>query len=110
MSETEKKVVKLGGRDFLPLDFAVRTVRQDHFIIAAFRKSGVDKVTPTVDEEPREYLLRMYHKMIASGQACTILSAFLLPPDLPVKDWRPSHAAAIQEHLEGLNTEEERQL
>lgn len=110
MAETEKKVVKLGGREFLPLDFAARTVRQDHYILTAFRKSGVDKVTPTVDEEPKEYLLRMYHKMLAGGRACEILAAFLMPPGVDIRDWRPSHAAEIQEFLERLNTEEDRQL
>lgn len=107
---TEKRVVTLGGREFLPLDFAARTVRQDHYILTAFRKSGVDKVTPTVDEDPKEYLLRMFQKMIASGQACHLLAAFIMPKGTEPKDWRPATAAQVQEFLEGLNTEDDRQL
>lgn len=103
-------VVTIGGKRFTHADLAKRSVRMDHFMTAVFRKTGVDKITPTSEEatDPAQFLMRMQGKLIASGHACEVLSAFLLPEGLDQKDWRVETARQVQEHLESANTEEDR--
>lgn len=105
-----REVITIGGKRFSLIDLERRTVRQDHFIVAVFRRTGIDKVSPIVDEDPREFLLRIYQRMLASGAACELLSAFLLPEGMDPKEWRPHVAKEVQEHLESANTEVDRQL
>lgn len=79
---------------------------------AVFRRTGVDKITPTVDEakDPVQFLVRMHGKLIASGYACEVLSAFMVPEERAHEVWRPDIARQVQEHFELANTEEDRQL
>lgn len=108
----EKPVVEIGGKRFSHADLAKRTVRMDHFMVGVFRKTGVDRITPTAEEvnDPLQFLLRMHQKLIASGHTCEVLSAFLLEEGKSESEWRPASAAAVKEHLEGCSTEEDRQL
>lgn len=105
-------VVTIGGKRFTKADLARRTVRMDHFMSGVFRRTGVDRTTPTADElsDPMQFLVRMHSKLLASGHACAVLSAFLLPEGVELKDWRPETAQEIQDHLESCDTEEDRQL
>ena len=108
------RVYKIGGREFSPIDLERRTVRQDHFMVSVFRRTGVDRVTALMEEDPKEFLLRLHGKLLASGLACEVLSGFLVPvvdgKPLENKAWRQPIAKEIQEHLEGCDTEEDRNL
>jgi hypothetical protein len=105
-----EQVYTIGGKEFSPIDFAQRTVRQDHFLVAMFRRTGVDKINPVVDEDPKEFLQRMFQRLVSSGLACEVLSGFLLPRGMKNADWRKETAAIVQQHLEGCSTEEDRLL
>jgi hypothetical protein len=104
----------IGGREFSSVDLQRRTVRQDHFMVAVFRRTGIDKISAIKDEDPKEFLMRLHQKLLASGLACEVLSAFLLPvkdgKPMENKEWRKNHAQETQEHLEGCDTEEDRLL
>jgi hypothetical protein len=108
------RVYTIGGREFSPIDLDRRTVRQDHFMVAVFRRTGVDRVSSISDEDPKEFLIRLHGKLLASGLACEVLSAFLVPvrdgKPLENKEWRQSIAKEVQEHLEGCDTEIDRNL
>lgn len=108
MSERVKLV--LGGREFLVAELAHRTVCQDDFISSVFQAVGLLEIKPTLAEDAEEYFGRVWSALVGSGRKCEVLSAFLLPPDVPMKDWRREHAKAVQEHLERCNTEEDRQM
>lgn len=56
------------------------------------------------------FLVEWNADVLASGQACRLLSAFLLPEGKSESDWDPAMAAETQAFLEGLNTEEDRNL
>lgn len=108
MSERARYVI--GGREFLAADLAHRTVCQDDFISGVFEAVGLLEITPTLTEDAEAYFNRVWSKLVGSGRKCEVLSAFILPPDVAMKDWRREHAKAVQEHLERCNTEEDRQL
>lgn len=100
--------VTLGGKGFALLDFPTRTVRQDHFLVGVFRRTGLDRVSKISEEDPKEFLMRLHQKLLASGLACEVLSGFLIPVGIDNRTWRPSIAKEVQSHLEDLNTEEDR--
>jgi hypothetical protein len=102
--------LEIGGKKFSLVDLERRTVRQDHYMVAVFRRTGIDKVTPVLQEDPKEFLLRLHQKLLASGLACEILSAFILPEGTTNKQWRPTTAKDVQTHLEDCDTEIDRQL
>lgn len=101
--------VTLGGRVFHTADLERRTVRQDHFLESAIRASGLDKRIPEPSEGTDAYLLGFRAALVDSGQACRLLSAFLLPAGKTEADWTREMAESTQAHLEGLQTENDRQ-
>lgn len=107
---TERAKVVLGGREFLVAELEHRTVCQDDFISSLFQAVGLLDITPTLAEDPEAYFTRVWSKLVGSGRKCEVLSAFLMPAGVEMKDWRREHAKTVQEHLERCNTEEERQL
>ena len=83
-------------------------------MVAVFRRTGVDRVSAIHEEDPKEFLIRLHAKLLASGLACEVLSGFLLPAidGKPMEncDWRVTTAREVQDHLEGCDTEEDRNL
>lgn len=108
------RVYSIGGKEFSPISMDRRTVRQDHFMVAVFRRTGVDRVSAIHEEDPKEFLIRLHAKLLASGLACEVLSGFLLPvidgKPMENRDWRATTAKEVQEHLEGCDTEQDRNL
>lgn len=91
------------------VDLERRTVRQDHFIERCIRAAGIDKGITFESDNPDELLVRFRVALVDSGQACRLLSAFLLPQGMTERDWRIELAADTEEFLGGLHTDEDRQ-
>lgn len=100
----------IGGRAFLAADLSRRTVRHDHFLTSAIAAAGCDRLEPLPGDNDHIFLVRMFGQMLASGQACRVLAAFLLPIGTTEKQWSPELAAEIQAHLEQCDTEADRQI
>lgn len=100
----------LGGRRFTAADLDRRTVRHHHYLAAVTRDVGSPKRMPGQDEEPTAFLVEWNADVLASGQSCRLLAAFLLPEGNTERDWSIAMAADTQAFLEGLDTEEDRQL
>lgn len=107
---SDRVKVVLGGREFLVAELAHRTVCQDDFISSVFQAVGLLEITPTLAEDAEAYFTRVWSQLVGSGRKCEVLSAFLMPPGVEMKDWRREHGKAVQEHLERCNTEEDRQM
>lgn len=100
----------LGGRRFTAADLDRRTVRQHHYLAAVTRDVGTPKRMPGEDESPAAFLVEWNADVLASGHSCRLLAAFLLPEGKTTRDWTVEMAAETQAFLEGLDTEEDRQL
>jgi hypothetical protein len=100
----------LGGRRFHAADLDRRTVRMHHFLSAVTRDVGTPKRMPHEDEEPAAFMVEWNADVLASGQACRLLAAFLLPEGKTERDWSPDMAAETQAFLEQLDTEDDREL
>ena len=118
-------MVTLGGRRFKVIDFARRTVAQDHYLMTHMRSTGMDMVMPGDGESQAEYLMRLQIKLIDSQKAPDLLGGYFLPVTwfdryLPrwlcnrlhvgytERDWTPAIAAETAFHISRLNTEDDR--
>lgn len=108
----EEPVITIGGKRFIRADLERRTVRQDHFMTGLFKKTGIDRITPTAEEvkDATLFMVRLHQKIITSGHACEILSGFLIPEGTTEKQWTVATARQVQEVLETADTEEDRLL
>ena len=104
------EVYVLGGRRFTAADLDRRTVRQHHYLAAVTRDVGTPKRMPTEHEKPSAFLVEWNADVLASGQSWRLLAAFLLPEGKSERDWSVAMAEDTQAFLEGLDTEEDRQL
>lgn len=104
------EVYTLGGRRFVAADLSRRTVRQHHHLAAITREVGSPKRMPAEGEDPVEYLVEWNADVLASGQACRLLAAFLLPEGRTEADWSLAMARETQTFLEGLQDETDREL
>jgi hypothetical protein len=104
------EVYVLGGRRYIAADLERRTVRHHHRLSAVIRASGLDRRLPVDGQEPAAYVIELHAAVIDSGQACKLLAAFVLPEGKTEADWSTELAAETETFLEGLNTEEDRQL
>ena len=107
---TETEGYTLGGRRYRAADLDRRTVRQHHYLAGITREVGSPKRMPTPDEDPMAFLVEWNADVLASGQACKLLAAFLLPDGKSEPDWSVELANETQAFLESLNTEGDRQL
>lgn len=99
----------IGGKEFRVVDLAHRTVRHDGYILALLSRLGVDQLVPLAGEEGEAFAMRIYRWLVERQATTEVVSAFLLPEGVDLKDWRPETAAAIREHLDGCSTEADRQ-
>lgn len=99
----------LGGRQFHTADLDRRTVRQHHYLAAVTREVGSPKRLPGQDEEATAYLAEWHADVLASGKACRLLAAFLLPEDVTEAGWTRESAEDTERFLEGLDTEADRE-
>lgn len=101
--------VTLGGREFKVLDFARRTVLQDHYLQRYLRQIGADSVLPRDGEKDAAYTVRLTTTIIDSGKAPDLIAGFLLPLDKEEKDFTPAMAAEIAQHIGQCNTPQDRE-
>lgn len=104
------EVYHLGGRRFVAADLERRTVKHHHFLAAVTRECGSPKRMPRDDEDPTAFVVEWNADVLASGQGCRLLSAFLLPEGKSERDWTPDLAAETQAFLEQLDTQDDREL
>jgi len=108
MSEAEREVIRLGGREFQVIDWDARTVLQDHYLSKLVRQTGVDKVMPMEGESDAVYLIRLQTVLIDSGKATELIAGFLLPVGKTERDWTPEMAREVARHIAGCHTEADR--
>lgn len=74
------------------------------------REVGSPARMPRDDEDPAGYVVEWNAHVLASGQACRLLAAFLLPEGKTERDWTVDMAGETQAFLEGLDTADDRDL
>lgn len=99
----------IGGQTFRVVDLAHRTVRHDGYILALLSRLGVDQLVPLAGEDGEAFAMRIYRWLVERQATTEVVSAFLLPEGIELKDWRLETAAAVREHLDGCSTEADRQ-
>jgi hypothetical protein len=104
------EVYTLGGRRFVTADLSRRTVRQHHYLAGITRGVGSPKRMPAEGEDPVAFLVEWQADVLASGEACRLLAAFLLPEGKTEADWSLELARDTQAFLEGLQDEADREL
>ncbi len=114
MSDAEEsakldRVIELGGVQFKVVDFDLRTVLIDHYLMRRLRESGADKVMPMDGENEQAYLVRMQSALLDSGKCPELLAGILIPPETSPADWTPQGAAKIAKFIGGLNTQADRE-
>ena len=100
----------LGGRRFHTADLDRRTVRQHHYLVAVTREVVAPKRMPNDENDFGVVLTEWEVDVLASGKACELLGAFLLPEGKVERDWTREMATDTQSFLEQLDREEDRNL
>lgn len=103
------RIIGLGGVDFKVVDFDLRTVLIDHYLMRKLRETGADKVMPMDGENEQAYLIRMQSALLDSGKAQDLLAGILIPPETSAAEWTPQGAAKIAKFIGGLNTQDDRE-
>jgi hypothetical protein len=101
--------IVLGGRRFHTADLERRTVLQHHYLAAVTREFGSPKRLPAEHEEPGAFVVEWHADVLASGKACQMLAAFLLPEGKTERDWSVAMADETRAFLEQLDTQDDRE-
>lgn len=101
--------IELGGRQFKVVNFARRTVLQDHYLQRNLRLIGADQVMPMDGEDNAAYLVRLHARIIDSGRAHELIAGYLLPVEKTERDFTPDMAKEIAAHIALCDTPEDRE-
>jgi hypothetical protein len=104
------RIYTLGGSPFHVVDFARRTVRQDHYLMRLMRKTGADKAVPMDNEHSSVFVMRVQSLLIDSGLTPEMLGGYLIPVGKTERDWTPAMAKQTAEHVGQCNSPEDREL
>ncbi|MBS0364904.1 MAG: hypothetical protein JSR67_03660 [Proteobacteria bacterium] len=81
-------MVKLGGREFQPVDQS--TIEWDFTLYSIMQGAGLSDIVLHEGEQPEQLAQRIYRSVLASGSAFDMLGCLLVPAAVDPLTWSPA--------------------
>lgn len=104
--DTQQQIIRLGGRDFVPV--LLSTIEHDYWLMATVRAAGLDQITKADSESPEDFVHRILHEVIVSGEAFNLLGGLLIDAVMPVQAWTPDIAMQTADFIKHLTAPEDK--
>lgn len=107
--DTTTGEIRLGGRIFVTVNYAVISSINEHYIFKLMRETGLDRVVPVGDDESDQaYLSRLHTALIDTLQTHELIAGYLLPMGKGESDWSLKLAAETARFLKALQSPDDK--